>query len=164
MYSTICCTVTIHSTICKNTTNVKVAIIQLINDNFWRQQQQQNCCSLPASCLNMHNFSTRVFIECPRPEFGNTFQERLLASQKTKCHDFNLTYLVHFNVLFYLRLTQKHSQFCNLCAHKLNGCHLNNRHYWETIFRVVVVQLRRCRRGIWTLIFLIFGSSKNKVC
>lgn len=47
---------------------------------FWRQQQQ-NCCSLPASCLNMHNFSTRVFIECPRPEFGNTFQERLLVSQ-----------------------------------------------------------------------------------
>lgn len=52
-------------------------------------------------------FPTRVIcfsliIECPRPEFGNTFQERLLASRKskTKCHNFNSTYLVHFNVLF----------------------------------------------------------------
>lgn len=51
---------------------------------YWHKQQQ-NCCSLPVSCLNMHNFSIRVFIECLRPEFGNTFQERLLASQR-KCH------------------------------------------------------------------------------
>lgn len=65
---------------------------------FW-QHQQRNCCSLPASCLNMHNFSTRVFIECPRPEFGNTFQERLLASQKNVTN-FNLTYLVHFMCYF----------------------------------------------------------------
>lgn len=32
--------------------------------------------------LTCTTFSTRVFIECPRPEFGNTFQERLLASQE----------------------------------------------------------------------------------
>lgn len=110
MYSTISCTVTIHSTICKNTSNVKVAIIQLSNDNFflfWRRQHRQNCCSLPASCLNMHDFSHKGYLfslitECPRPEFGNTFQERLLVSRKskTKCHNFNSTYLVHFNVLF----------------------------------------------------------------
>lgn len=36
-----------------------------------------------------------------------------------------------FYVLFYLWLLKALSrQFCNLCAHKLNGCHLNNNHCW----------------------------------
>lgn len=36
-----------------------------------------------------------------------------------------------FYVLFYLWLLKALSrQFCNLCAHKLNGCHLNNKHCW----------------------------------
>lgn len=123
---------------------------------FW-QHQQRNCCSLPASCLNMHNFSTRVFIECPRPEFGNTFQERLLASQKNVTQ-LQLDIFSAFYVLFYLWLLEALSrQFCNLCAHKLNGCHLNNRYYWGLKpFPVVVVQLRRCRTGPWGFIFCFF--------
>lgn len=123
---------------------------------FWRQQQQ-NRCSLPASCLNMHNLSTRVFIECPRPEFGNTFQERLLASQK-KCHNFNLTYLVHFNVLFYLWLLEALSrQFCNLCAHKLNGCHWNDHYYWGLKpFPVGGSTVEKVSNGIWVYLFFIF--------
>lgn len=111
MYSTISCTVTIHSTICKNTSNVKVAIIQLSNDNFFSFFDDDNTdkTAVPflLHVLTCTTFPTRVIcfsliIECPRPEFGNTFQERLLASRKskTKCHNFNSTYLVHFNVLF----------------------------------------------------------------
>lgn len=67
--------------------------------NPWQYRQQQNRHSLPVSCLNMHN-SIRVFNECPRPEFGNTFRERLLMSQKKMTHNFNLTYLVHFMCYF----------------------------------------------------------------
>lgn len=55
----------------------------------------------PFHVLTCTTFPEGYFIECPRPEFGNTFQKRLLASQK--CHNFNLTYLVHF-MCYYLRL------------------------------------------------------------
>lgn len=86
-----------------------------------------------------------------------------------KCHNFNLTYLVHFNVLFYLWLLEARSrQFCNLCSHKLNGCHWNNHHYWGLKPFPVGgswVQLRRC----WMRFGFTFfkkkknPSSKNKV-
>lgn len=126
---------------------MKVAIIQLSNDEFGRRRRN---CSLPASRLNMHNFfPPGYFIECPRPEFGNTFQERLLASQNKKSHNFNLTYLVHFNVLFYLRRL-KALVFCNLRAHRLNGCRWNSRpiRRLPDRFHPAAVQWRRWRMRV----------------
>lgn len=136
MYSTISCTVTIHSTICKNTSNVKVAIIQLSNDNFF-SLDDDNTDKTAVPFLLLHvltctTFPTRVIcfsliIECPRPEFGNTFQERLLASRKskTKCHNFNLTYLVHFNVLFLTMSLSRSDQSTPKRSHDDSGTYVH---------------------------------------
>jgi len=58
----------------QNTSNVKVAIIQLSDD---RRLTTTKTKLFPSHFMSQHarNLSIRVFIECPRPEFGNTFQE-----------------------------------------------------------------------------------------
>lgn len=112
---------------------------------FW--QQQQNCCSLPVSCLNMHNFSTRVFIEVWGLSLA--IHSRRDSSCLKKMSQLQLDIFSAFYVLFYLWLLKAPSQqFCNLCSHKLNGCHLNNYYWGLKPFWVAIVQLRRCRR-IW---------------
>jgi len=116
--------------------------------------------SLPISCLNMQNLSIRVFIECPRPEFGNTFQEETPRVSKMS-HDFNLTYLVHF--MCYLTSLTIQSALTTfrkptVCAHKLSGCPLRDsiltvvlRKKQKTIAGVWV--LRRASRGFWGFLF-----------
>jgi len=63
--------------------------------------------SLPISCLNMHNLSIRVFIECPEAWVWQYIPgKRPLASRKKMSHNFNLTYLVHFMCYLYLLTIQ----------------------------------------------------------
>jgi hypothetical protein len=130
--------------------------------------------SLPISCLNMHNLSIRVFIECPEAWVWQYIPgKRPLASRKMS-HDFNLTYLVHFMCYLYLLTIQSAlTTFLKptVCAHKLNGCHWEIQFYllsWkEPLLELGVIVEKGFQRDFGVSFFVSirfsFCRSTNKV-
>jgi len=128
---------------------VKVAIIQLIDDNIDNNNNNKTavpflfhdltCTTFPYGyLLNVRGLSLAIH------------SRRDSSRLKENVTQLQLDIFSAFYVLFYLRLLKALlQQFCNLCAHKLNGCHLNNQYYWGLRPFWVVVQLRRCWRGFF---------------
>lgn len=140
-----------------------MAIIQLINDNFDDDNNKTavpfllhvlTCTTFPQGyLLNVRGLSLAIH--------SRRDSSRLKKKNVTQLQ---LDIFSAFYVLFYLWLLKALSrQFCNLCAHKLNGCHLNIQHYWGLEpFQAVVVQLRRCRTGFGLKTFGISVALKTR--
>lgn len=112
----------------KNTSNVKVAIIQLSRWQYWRQQQQNRRFPSCFSCLNMHNLFCKGNYWMSEAWVWQIHSRR--DSSRLKENKLQLDIFSAFYVLFHLRLLEALlQQSGNLCAHKLNGCHWNNQYY-----------------------------------
>lgn len=90
---------------------------------YW-QQQQRNCCSLPVSYLNMHNVSIRVIYWMSEAWVWQYIPgETPRVSKKCRTTSTFSAFMCYFTSDY---SKHSHNNFCNLRAHKLNGCHWNS--------------------------------------